>query len=128
LQKHGQYESFHVSIIVTVTIPEQLSCISRERLEYAGFMAFSSRKSTDLPSGQLSLTYLLKRNVFRTLRLLVASHSRELAMNVTNLILITAIALLIAATAYWFQTEGGELLEQMRQSDRKPFMMNHRSW
>lgn len=58
----------------------------------------------------------------------IANYSREVAMNVTNLILVTAIALLIAASAYWFQTEGSELFEQMRQSDRKPFMMNHRSW
>ena len=49
-------------------------------------------------------------------------------MNVTNFILVTAIALIIVASVYWFQTEGSEMLDQMRRSDKKPFMLNHSNW
>ena len=93
------------------------------------FVDFSSFQSVNLPTDhQLDLCFLEKSLPKRLSVALICNDLRGIMMNPSNLILVTIIALLIAVTAYWFQTEGSHLLEGMRKSDRKPFMMNHHSW
>ncbi len=45
-------------------------------------------------------------------------------MNASNAMIIAILALLVGAVAYWYQAEGGDLFDQVRQSDNKPFFLN----